>query len=440
MEQVAAFCRRWDMLPRGGLVLCAVSGGRDSMALLHLLLCLAAAEDFSVAAAHFNHHLRPTADRDEAFVRDWCRERGVPLTRGGADAAAFARETGRSVEDAARVLRYQFLEEAADRLGACRIATAHHRQDNAETVLLHLLRGSGLSGLTGIAPARGRIVRPLLETDRSAIDRYVALHHIPYVEDETNAQPCCQRNRLRLQALPLLEDISPGCTERLARTAELLRPEDAHLTAQAEALLPPEEGGAVTLAVPVLLEQDLALRRRLVRAMAERLGVRLSAAHVEAVLDLGSGGVLDLPGGVQAVRKPHQLTLRPPAPPPGPLPLFPGEQVWGPYTVRVTETPEGDISPGPLTIAPWDGTGRLPVDNGSRTIKRLLADRGIPPEERGQHPALYRNGRLVAMVGVAVDPACRPLPGQRGLTVTLERRAEKASADAPSPFHASHKK
>ena len=128
------------MLPRDGLVLCAVSGGRDSMVLLHLLCALAREGGFQIAAAHFNHQLRPTAGRDEAFVRDWCAGRGIPFRAGSGDVAAYARETGTSLEDAARQLRYRFLEESADALRAVRIATAHHREDNAETVLLHLLR------------------------------------------------------------------------------------------------------------------------------------------------------------------------------------------------------------------------------------------------------------------------------------------------------------
>ena len=134
MMNIQAFTKKWDMLPPGGLILCAVSGGRDSMALLHLLWEMGRKGGFQVHAAHFNHHLRPTADRDQGFVTGWCGAKGIPLTCGGADAAAYAREVGTSLEDGARQLRYRFLEETADRVGAARIATAHHREDNAETL------------------------------------------------------------------------------------------------------------------------------------------------------------------------------------------------------------------------------------------------------------------------------------------------------------------
>ena len=205
------------MLPGGGTVLCALSGGRDSMAMLHILSRLAE-EGFRVAAAHFNHRLRSAADRDEAFVRDWCRERDIPLTCGAGDVRTFAAREGLGIEDAARKLRYAFLETAARDMGADRIATAHHREDNAETVLLHLLRGTGLQGLGGIAPVRGKIVRPLLETSRAEIDEYVQRNSIPYVEDESNQDTHFTRNRLRRRrATPSAGRRKPLCRRR--RTA-----------------------------------------------------------------------------------------------------------------------------------------------------------------------------------------------------------------------------
>lgn len=430
------FCREKDMFPpAGGVMLCAVSGGRDSMALLCFLEKLAEEENFVLHAAHYNHLLRPTADRDEDFVRLWCADRHIPLACGTGDVRAWARERGASLEDAARTLRYRFLEETADRLGAQRIATAHHVQDNAETVLLHLLRGSGLRGLGGIAPVRGRIVRPFLETDRRDIDAYVEENHIPYVEDESNADAAFTRNRLRLEVMPLLENMAPGSTARIAAAAAILREEENHLARESAALLPPVEKDRITLPVNTLVGRDLAIQRRLVRAMAQQLGAGLTAAQTDAVLALGSGGFLDLPGGVQAFRQAHRLTLRRMSPPPEPLELHMGKQTWGGYTVRVAVTAEGlppegngaalsaDKITGPLTIAAWDGTGRLAVENGSRSIKRLFADQGIPADQREEHPALYWEGRPVAVLGVAVDWAFRPQPGEKTITVVWEKEA-----------------
>lgn len=428
------FCREKDMLPpAGGVMLCAVSGGRDSMALLSFLEQLAAEKGFILHAAHYNHMLRPTADRDEDFVRLWCADRHIPLACGTCDVRAWAREQGASLEDAARTLRYRFLEETADRVGAQRIATAHHVQDNAETVLLHLLRGTGLRGLGGIAPVRGRVVRPFLETDRRDIDAYVEENNIPYVEDESNADIAFARNRLRIEVMPLLEKLAPGSTARIAGAAAILREEENHLAQESAGLLPPAEEDKISLPVNTLMSRDLAIRRRLVRSMAQQLGVGLTAAQTDAVLALGSGGFLDLPDGLQAYRQAHRLTQRRLSPPPEPLELHAGKQLWGGHTVRVAVTAEGlppegnsaalsaDKITGPLTIAAWDGTGRLAVENGSRSIKRLFADQGIPADQREEHPALYCDGKPVAVLGVAVDWAFRSQPGEKTITVVWEK-------------------
>ena len=165
------------MLPAAGeTVLCAVSGGRDSVCLLHYLASLGRRRSFAVAAAHYNHLMRPTAGRDEAFVAGLCRELSVPLYVERGDVRAIARQEGWGVEEAGRRLRYDFLERTADAIGASRIATAHHLSDQAETVVLNLLRGTGPEGLAGIPPVRGRLIRPPA-TDPSAGDR--GLSHGP---------------------------------------------------------------------------------------------------------------------------------------------------------------------------------------------------------------------------------------------------------------------
>lgn len=404
--------------PAGGLILCAVSGGRDSMALLHLLAAMGAEEGFRVAAAHFNHLLRPVgAFVDEAFVEDWCRARDIPFCCERWEVRGFAGEWDTSLEDAARRARYLFLEKAADRLGADRIATAHHREDNAETVLLHLLRGAGLQGLGGIPPVRGRIVRPLLETSRDDINAYIRANSIPYVEDETNREPIFTRNRLRLEALPLLEEIFPGCTGRLAGTGELLREENEHLQREAEALLPPAENGEAAVPLAVFDRQDLAIRRRLVHTMGKRLGVSLSRRHVEAVLALPEGGSASLPEEFQAIRGAAQLVLRKRTLFPPPMSLREGEQIWGPWRVtleRVTrekrrEPIEEDdrtvvLRPmrGELQISGWTGGERLrlPGANGERTLKRLYRDKKLPPNGREAYPALFWGDSLAAVFGI----------------------------------------
>lgn len=431
-RKIWEYAGKRDMLPQGGTVLCAVSGGRDSMALLHILAALGAEFGFRVEAGHFNHQLRDTADRDEEFVRTWCGEHGIPFTCGRGDVAGFAKREGRSIEDAARILRYAFLQGAAEDIGADRIATAHHREDNAETLLLHLIRGAGMQGLSGIPPVRGRIVRPMLETSRSEINAYIERNRISFVEDESNQDAAYTRNRLRLEVLPLLEEIAPGAGGRISGTAALVREENAFIQREAKKLLPAVKNDCVTLAVSVLDGADEVLRRRLVRGMARKLGVTLDQRQTEAVLGLKSNRFLDLPGGLCAVRTRRELTVKRVPEMPEAMVLHEGTQAWGPWQVtlerrmgpvegsenRVVLRDGGET----LTIAAWDGSGRLHVENGSRTVKRLFADRGISVADRGAHPAVLADGMIAAVFGVAADWKRRPSDGDAAWVVTLRMR------------------
>ena len=164
-------------LPPGSALLCAVSGGRDSMVLLHFLR----RSGFAVTAAHFHHGLRgAAADRDEAFVREMCGKWDVPLTVGRGDTRAFARREGLSLEEAARILRYAFLKQAMEAEDCPFLAVGHHLGDQAETILLNLTRGTGMEGLRGMAPRRGRLLRPLLTTAPADLDNYAAAPRRPW--------------------------------------------------------------------------------------------------------------------------------------------------------------------------------------------------------------------------------------------------------------------
>ena len=234
LERVTSLTREYDMLPAGGTVLCAVSGGADSICMLHLLRALGERDGFQVAAAHFNHRLRGAeSDRDEAFVRRQCEQWSIPLTVGAGDVAGQAARLGTGVEETARAMRYRFLQATAEKVGACRIATAHNADDNAETLLLHLVRGTGLQGLTGIPPRRGEIVRPLLNVTREEITAYLAQRGIDYVEDSSNADEGYTRNYLRRQVMPLLRACNPRLSEHMGQTIRYLRQDNDYLNAQA---------------------------------------------------------------------------------------------------------------------------------------------------------------------------------------------------------------
>ena len=388
---------RWGMLPpEGSVLLCAVSGGRDSVCLLHYLAAIAPQRGFTVAAGHLNHQMRPEARRDEDFVRELCRTLGAAFYTEAAPVYETAARWGLGVEETGRRLRYEFLFRTADAIGADRIATAHHAQDQAETVLLNLLRGTGPEGLGGIPPVRGRIVRPLLQTSRAEIEDYLQENGLSHVEDSTNEDTHYARNRLRRELWPRLETINPALTKAIGRTAEILRRENGYLDTLAAEYLPPS-GTAVETAR--LLSAPEALRSRVMRLLLERTPTGkkdVGAAHIQALLALAeSGGLLALPGGLRAVCRDGWLRLTVRQEPPPEMTLRQGVNRWGDFdiTLRGGESRR-------VTVRTWSSADRMTVGRGSRSLKRLFSDAGIPPERRDTAPVVCVDGAPYAVYGV----------------------------------------
>lgn len=219
LNKVADFIAKHSLLSPAGLHLVAVSGGADSVALLLILKQL----DYHIEAVHCNFHLRDEeSDRDEIFVKKLCSEHNIPLHLIHFDTVEYASAHQVSIEMAARQLRYQYFEQLRQDIGAETICVAHHRDDAVETLLMNLMRGAGIHGLTGIHPKNGFVVRPLLGVSRRDIEDYLRERGQTYVIDSTNLQPNVLRNKIRLQLLPLFEDIYPGSTENIARSAYYL--------------------------------------------------------------------------------------------------------------------------------------------------------------------------------------------------------------------------
>ena len=280
-----------SLLPAGCTVLCAVSGGADSVCLLDLVRRLG---NVTVLCAHFDHGIRGAESaRDAAFVEALCKEWGVPFFPGRGDVPAYAAANGLSIETAAREVRYAFLERTAKEHGADVIATAHNLNDNAETILFRMARGTGLRGLTGIPARRGSIVRPLLQTPRREIEEYLPARGIPHVEDSPPAATDAARNRIRLDVLPRLESIHPGAVAGIARMSETLAEDEAFLASLAEEKLA-LWGEAIPGAELCALPRPVARR-----ALARWLGGELSRERFDALLRFAAGdgdGVLELPG------------------------------------------------------------------------------------------------------------------------------------------------
>lgn len=429
---------QFGLIPPGGGVLCALSGGADSMYLLCRLLEGRERYGWRVCAAHLNHGLRETAGRDEKFVRDWCGRRGVPLAVGLEDVAGYARREGLSVEEAGRTLRYRFLGQAALEAGCPLIATGHHAGDSAETVLMNLIRGCGLKGLAGIPERRDNIVRPMLEVSRGEIEAYLKEHGVPHVEDETNDDVNYTRNKVRHQLLPLLEELNPQAAAHIAAAARRLREDEEELSRQAAPLA--AEGldipDGVALPVRVLREAPRPLALRACAGLLERAGLGAQAVHLERVLALALGddpsAGADLPGG-RAYRQYELLVLAPGADPepPAPAQLREGEQAWGEWRIWCTPAP----CPAKAYISPWEFYLRpeaylvRPRREGDRltlgrrpekTVKKLMIEGKVPARRRARVPVLALGGRAAAVGGLGPEKDCLAAPGAPALHIIIK--------------------
>lgn len=433
---------RFDLIPPKSRVLCALSGGADSMYLLCRLLEGEKRYGWTVHAAHLNHGLRPTARRDEEFVRGWCGRRGVPLTAGHADVAEFARREGLSIEEAGRVVRYAFLEETARQEALDLIATGHHAGDNAETVLMNLIRGCGLNGLTGIPERRGSVVRPMLNVTRREILAYLEKHHVPHVEDETNADPAYTRNKVRCQLLPLLEELNPQAAAHIAAAAARFGEDEAELSRQAAQIsgqgLDIPDGVAVN--VDLLRETPRPIALRACGQLMERAGLGGEAVHLESILALALGedpsAQVHVPGG--SVRRQYKLLVfshGPDLPPPAPAALEEGEQRWGSWTISCAKA----VCPAKACLSPWEfylapgsyllrsrkeGDKLVLGERPAKTVKKLMIEGKVPVSRRAHVPVLALGERAAALGGFGPEKACLARPGEPALHIIIKDGGE----------------
>lgn len=444
---------RFDLIPPGGGVLCALSGGADSMYLLCRLLEGRDRYGWTVSAAHLNHGLRPTAQRDEDFVRDWCQRQNVPLFLCHENVEEYASQQKLSVEEAGRVLRYRFLEDTAWEQGDAEhpilIATGHHAGDNAETVLMNLIRGCGLHGLTGIPERRGNLVRPMLSVTRREIEDYLTQHHVPHVEDESNADLSYTRNKVRLQLLPLLEELNPRAAVHICAAAARLREDEEELSRQAARIAQAglDVPGGVAVNVQALREAPRPVALRSCGQLLERAGLSGEAVHLDGMLALALGddpsAVLDVPGG--QVRRQYELLVLSPHTGPGPEPpppreLVEGEICWGRWAIRCIQAvcPEkAYVSPGEFYLKPGryrirprrEGDALTLGKRPAKTVKKLMIEGRVPACRRDFVPVLDAGGRAAALGGFGPDRDFLARPGEPALHIIL---TEKENEHDPS--------
>ena len=427
---------RHGMVRAGETVLVAVSGGADSVVLLHCLDHLAAPLGFRLHVAHLDHGLRGEAGAaDAAFVREVAASLGLPATVKHLPPGALAAR-GRSLQEAARAARYAFLTEAAEGAGATRIAVAHTADDVAETVLMNLLRGSGPAGLRGIPPVRDRrIIRPLLTVRRQQVEAFARARRLRFRLDPSNTDPRFLRNRIRQRLLPFLEkEFNPQVVECVARAAALLEEDHAYLEGEAASV----PGGIPLEAVPLRALPPPIRRRVLLRALRAALspGSRVRLEHVLAVEALlesgGERGAVRLPGGLEARIQGERLAIGPPGsggadflPLPVTLPLA-GEARWGSFRATAAlgreaaevPTPEArgsracfrvtldaDRLQPPLTLRAWQpGDAYRPTGApGRRKLQDLFTDAKVPRGRRRRVPVLADTAGVVWVAGFRPD-------------------------------------
>ena len=419
LNKLQLFITEQELVQPGEEVVCAVSGGADSVALLFALYLLKEKLQIRLSAAHFNHHLRGAeSDQDQAFVEDFCSRYDIPLYKGGA-----AVETGpKGLEAAARDARYGYLKTLPGR-----IATAHTADDNAETVLMHLIRGTGLKGLGGIAPKSGKLIRPMLTVTRQEVMAFLQEWNLPHVEDQSNHTDQFLRNRLRHHVMPLLNRENPRLAENVSAMAMQLRQEEHYLSRQVE----------LTDRVSVLREMDPALRNRALESFLRQQGVKEPQREQIQLLKClvfsnnpSARGAF--PGGITIGREYDRLIRLPQEEAPETTELALGSQKLPQWKLEIHVSQAQSLEQGKtvFTVQPEGKIvvrSRLPGDRirlpgGSKTLKKLFIDGKIPAWERPFLPVLADEKGVLAVVGIGVnlDRVAKELPAVR-----IEAGAEK---------------
>lgn len=382
VRRVTQFARRFGLFERGEVVVVGVSGGPDSICLLHILRAIAPEWDLALHVAHLNHRLRgEEADVDARFVEELARAWQLPYTGDSADVAAQATQSGLSLEEAARVARYRFLANSARSAGASAIAVGHNASDQAETVLMHFLRGSGIAGLTGMLPRTGlsiggnggdanapplSLIRPLLEVERPDILAYCSQHGLQPRFDRSNEDTTLFRNRLRHELMPVLRTYNPAIESVLGRTARVLAGDhevlEADLAAAWDRVALSQENGAVSFELAAWRALPLGLQRATVREAIRRLRRVLrdiQSEQVERAVWTGREGQAG-----QSATLAANLALH-----------------VGYSSLRIAEegSSERVASPSVRSAVPLEVPGTTHLDSGWRVSVRGLSRSELPP-------------------------------------------------------------
>jgi len=441
----------------GDTLVAAVSGGPDSIAMLHTIYNITAGWNVRIHVAHLNHMFRGKQSEEEAcFVFSQAEKLGLKCTVESFDVPAYIKESGLSPEDGARRIRYRFLQRVAKEIGASVIVTAHHANDQAETVLLHLLRGAGPEGLAAMAPKEGNLVRPLLEVTKEDILQYCREKNLTFRLDPTNYETDYLRNKVRLELIPTLKEYNPRIIESLGKTADICRNENSLLQALTEDIRKPldivEKEGSVTVSVSRLQALHPALQRRLLRSIVDGLAEfpgSLSFRQTEEIIRLNTGKRINLPRGICAYREydkltfyRHSLSLDRENPIPVSVVLkIPGVNVLPQLNIiieaGIKSWPHPDFARGKysvvlnkeLTKLPLVVRTRRPGDRfqpaglkGTKKIKDFFIDEKIPRNLRDRIPLLVSDDKILWIIGYRLAEGVEVFSGkQQGVVIEVKK-------------------
>ena len=438
--ELLKYADKYDMLPCGAKVIACVSGGADSVCLLKILADIAEDRNITVTAAHFNHGLRGEESlRDERFTRTYAEGLGIECVTGRGDVARYAKEHGMGIEEAAREMRYAFFSEACEKSGADKIATAHTADDNAETVIMRLARGSGLHGMCGIPPVRGNIIRPMLNITKEQVLAFLREKNIEFAEDSTNELEIYTRNKLRHSVVPVLKEVNRRFIEVSAAAVSLFREDEDFLKRTAEEFVR-ERCADGRAEASGLLELHPAISGRVIRAL---FGAGLDRGHVQSILELCRGGstaaALSLPSGT--VYREH-----------GWLSKGAGEaENFGQFELEIGESRiiseinvkvscnfkaaddiiykslnsflfKMDAVCGKITVRPRKEGDKIKIIGRgcTKTLKRLFTEKMVPYRRRGLIPVIADEKGVLAVWGIGQDVRGGVSEGEAAVEVSFE--------------------
>ncbi len=440
INKVRGTIDKYNMLKKGNSVLVAVSGGPDSVCALEILNELKDEYGLTLHVAHLNHKFRKEADKEAEFVRKLAEEKGIASTIEAIDVKEYCIKKGLSKQEGAREIRYDFLKKAADKIGAVKIVTGHTADDQAETFLMRLIRGSGASGLSAIPPVRGRIIRPLIEIKKTEAIGFLKENNIRYVKDPTNIRPVYLRNKIRLELLPLLvKRFNPNIASTLCREADILREDEAFLNGIADTIfkemVTAYEKDSITLNYLRFNRLHPAIKKRVVRrAVAELTGglKKISYEHIISAIDAikNTGKGVDLPDDIRIERDYNSLKVCVEKAESGGIQEAVQIEVPGKTEVPYFNIKIEAIINNRVVVSEKADTGLFDLDRvtlplfirsrknsdyfypagmkGRKKLKEYLIDHKIPRTEREKIPILLdKNNAILWVMGLRMDERFR---------------------------------